>query len=761
MKASHPFQGGTRRIPIRRTVAALVGLLLAGLTGVGPAAATTVPVSTPFGAVSTEVAGVGWAGASIAVDESGRTWYTTNANGGGAAHRVNADGSVTSWSDPSILWPLSLTSGPDGSMWWVDEGSDSISTISANGTLSTFTGGGINHPMHIVPGPDGNLWFTNWAHDNVIGSTAVAGIGRITPTGTITLFTDPKIVAPLGITVGADGALWFTDQGGTPTIGRMTIDGSLSTFSDPRMKTPRYITAGSDGALWYDNVGDNSIGRITTSGTVTRIDVGAVSGLGSVDGLTTGPDGNVWFGVESYGVGRVTPDGTVTGMEIPGIKGVSPPPIGVLVASSPSGSLLLSGGGDMVRLTLGSAPGAPTAVTALRSAGSSALVRWQAPATDGGFPVTGYTVTASPGGQSCQWSSGPLQCTVSGLNPGGSYTFAAQATNAVGPGPVSSSSASLTAGWSSGVPFGAIDRASGIGGAIQVSGWAIDPDTGSVDVTFAVDGASPSLLVPAADARPDLDAAMGFGPDHGYHATIAAAAGSHTVCVKALDPQPYQLAGVLGCRTVTVRTGSPVGSLDRAVGGPGAIRVGGWALDPDTAGSISVAVYVDGKGVAWYPASTVRADIAAAFPGYGAAHGYDVTFSAGAGSHSVCVYGINIGPGANVALGCRSVTVPGGDPVGSLDGAARSGSQLTVSGWALDPDTAASIPVAVYVEGRGIGWFTAGGTRGDIAAAYPGYGAAHGYSVTTPVLATDHHVCVYAINQGTGTTNTVLGCRTF
>jgi hypothetical protein len=87
-------------------------------------------------------------------------------------------------------------------------------------------------------------------------------------------------------------------------------------------------------------------------------------------------------------------------------------------------------------------PGAPTAVTAIPG-NAQATVSWSAPASDGGAPITEYTVTSDPGGAMCWWSAGPLSCTVTGLVPGTSYTFTVRARNSFGPGSPSTASNSV------------------------------------------------------------------------------------------------------------------------------------------------------------------------------------------------------------------------------------------------------------------------------------------------------------------------------
>ena len=87
-------------------------------------------------------------------------------------------------------------------------------------------------------------------------------------------------------------------------------------------------------------------------------------------------------------------------------------------------------------------PGAPTHVFG-NALHRSARVAWTAPAHDGGSPITGYTVTASPGGEACS-SARLLWCRVTGLTNGTAYTFTVTATNANGTGPASKASDPVT-----------------------------------------------------------------------------------------------------------------------------------------------------------------------------------------------------------------------------------------------------------------------------------------------------------------------------
>lgn len=86
------------------------------------------------------------------------------------------------------------------------------------------------------------------------------------------------------------------------------------------------------------------------------------------------------------------------------------------------------------------APAAPAAPTA-RPGDGTATVSWSRPAAHL-RPITGYTVTATPGGRTAT-TRGASSAVVTGLTDGVRYTFTVTATNALGTSPASAASAAV------------------------------------------------------------------------------------------------------------------------------------------------------------------------------------------------------------------------------------------------------------------------------------------------------------------------------
>ena len=92
-------------------------------------------------------------------------------------------------------------------------------------------------------------------------------------------------------------------------------------------------------------------------------------------------------------------------------------------------------------------PGAPTDVTVTKVGANGATVAFTAPTSDGGSPITSYTVTAtsSNGGATVTATGTKSPITVNDLSaPRFTYTFTVTATNAAGTGPPSAPSNSIT-----------------------------------------------------------------------------------------------------------------------------------------------------------------------------------------------------------------------------------------------------------------------------------------------------------------------------
>jgi virginiamycin B lyase len=282
---------------------AMVGLLSgsAGASTVGKVSNITgTGISEPYG---------------ITAGPNGSLWF---ANFGNASiGEVSTTGVVSNFTDPTISQPVDITAGPNGALWFTNYGNSSIGEITTAGVVSNFTDPSINHPTGITAGPDGALWFANQGNNS---------IGRITTLGSVTNFTAPSIVSPLDITSGPNGALWFTNQNpsGSSSIGEITTGGAVSSFTDARLTNPYGIVA--DGSsLWITNLpggagGDDAIEKMSASGAVTHVYTD--SSLSNPASIALGSDGDLWFvNNGNASIGRITTTGTISNYTDPTIDG--------------------------------------------------------------------------------------------------------------------------------------------------------------------------------------------------------------------------------------------------------------------------------------------------------------------------------------------------------------------------------------------------------------------------------------------------------
>jgi hypothetical protein len=292
---------------------------------------------------------------------------------------------------------------------------------------------------------------------------------------------------------------------------------------------------------------------------------------------------------------------------------------------------------------------------------------------------------------------------------------------------------------------------------MRLQGWALDPNTTEpLQIRVLIDGELAATAV-ADRARTDLVQFFpGAGPNHGFDVSVTATPGAHTIEIYGLQTHPA--GDIVRLTATTIGVSKPFGSFDVMHRVPGGVRVAGWLIDPNSDGSVHI--YVDNRLVQIAATSIPRPDVAAAFAGFGNVHGFDTLIPLEPGPHTICLYGYNeVQPNDSPLIGCRSITI-NAVPHGSLDIVTPVPGGVRIAGWALDPDTAAPVDIHIYVDGVLVMGARADQPRPDVNVAHNGYGPAHGFDLVISTAPGVHDICVYALNQSVGNSNSLIGCRT-
>ncbi|GAA1470153.1 carboxypeptidase regulatory-like domain-containing protein [Microbacterium thalassium] len=256
------------------------------------------------------------------------------------------------------------------------------------------------------------------------GSTAPTEFSFRLPEGTYTVGfendrTDPE--------VGGVSEEWWNGQDRLSNADEIAIASGVTRGGiDGTLRPAGYVPPVYPPSSPHGVVADPGDGKALVSWEAPTTDGGA-----TISGYTVNafPGGKTWT---TSGALEVLVDGLVNGTAY----------TFTVTATNAQGTSPASDPADPV--TPATTPIAPTAVEAVASA-DSATVSWQPPIDDGGAVITGYTVTASPGGQTAA-TTGATTAEVNGLTPGTAYTFTVTASNRVGGSPASAPSPSVTPG---------------------------------------------------------------------------------------------------------------------------------------------------------------------------------------------------------------------------------------------------------------------------------------------------------------------------
>ena len=321
-------------------------------------------------------------------------------------------------------------------------------------------------------------------------------------------------------------------------------------------------------------------------------------------------------------------------------------------------------------------PGNPTSVTASGGDGK-ATVTWSVPASDGGSPITGYKVTASPGGATVDVDSGrTTNATITRLTNGTSYIFTVRATNTIGDSGESGPSRSVTPAVSATVPDAPSGVAATAGDSKATVTWNVPVSDGGSRITGYTISVFPGRLT-ASSVGPDTSAEV-RGLANGVEYTFSVAAindvGTGNLSTESRGVTPQQ---------VVQAPGSPTGV--NSLAGDGQVVVSWTAPASDGGSSItSYTVHVT-PGSTTVDTSSGRETSATVTR---LTNGTTYTFSVIAKNSA----GSSTESRSSSATPVASITVPG-IPTGV---SASSGDSSAIVKWTVPADDGGS-PITGYI----------------------------------------------------------------
>jgi len=241
---------------------------------------------------------------ALDIGSNGAVWFTIEFSD---AIGVFRNGKIDRLSKGSQnLEPLGLAADGAGGAWYTDTPMRAISHISSDGNVKSFP---LSTPIvrlaRLAVASDGAVWF---------GDITTASVTRLKDGTYIRYDVGSLGATPYGIAVDPTGAVWTTLQG-ADQLGRISSDGQVTALDVPtRNSGLGDISVDRNGAVWFLELRANKIGRFA-EGRFTEFVVPTPSA--GITALAAAPDGAVWFSELSVGkLGRLR-DGKMAEFRLP------------------------------------------------------------------------------------------------------------------------------------------------------------------------------------------------------------------------------------------------------------------------------------------------------------------------------------------------------------------------------------------------------------------------------------------------------------
>lgn len=205
---------------------------------------------------------------SITSDGAGGAWFTSP----GRVGHVSGGGTIETYAFPGA--PHSITTSPDGRVWFVEGAFDGYGDVVAMDPVThRFTYfevplGVYATIIDLATWADGQVAILIYQGAQSATKPANYQLKRLDP-ATEVVTSDPSPPAPpplspIRFAAGPGVSLWQTysplDQ-----VRRLSTSKVLQTFTDPEVDAPAGVVTGPDGNVWFTSSGNDRIGRIDPS----------------------------------------------------------------------------------------------------------------------------------------------------------------------------------------------------------------------------------------------------------------------------------------------------------------------------------------------------------------------------------------------------------------------------------------------------------------------------------------------------------------
>ncbi|HUA10362.1 MAG TPA: hypothetical protein VMA98_13930 [Candidatus Acidoferrales bacterium] len=259
---------------------------IGSVSGSGAAASLTVTAGSSPSA----------SGCSLAIADSGGTTLVLGVSNTPVTGTVGVNGTTIA-EYGGYDEPYGITKGPDGNIWFTDQGTSTLYAINPNSpgsNLYSYTIGE-DYLFDVASGSDGALWVS----DQEVGGLSVGGVDRVTTSGAIAEYPyTASTITPAGLASNPyDGTLILADE---TSGGIFTVDmgGQFTRLPFEPSGTPSQVTYAPTDEVWFAEngyVGGCSIASCS-SPTETVVPNGD-----NAQYIAYGSDGNIYF--TAYGSG--------------------------------------------------------------------------------------------------------------------------------------------------------------------------------------------------------------------------------------------------------------------------------------------------------------------------------------------------------------------------------------------------------------------------------------------------------------------------